>query len=203
MCETASPFRKGLHFCFRRGRTTASEAARVLRMKDPRIVIVGFMGCGKTTVAKALAARLECGMLDLDAVISALQNMSIPELIREQGESVFRDAETSALQVVLDRQQPRIIALGGGAWTVDRNRELINKHECVTVFLDAPYDLCWQRITDHPVPRPLALDEASAKKLYRERHPQYTLADIRVEVTDRISADELAARIAEAIKRRG
>ena len=168
--------------------------------RDRRIVIVGFMGSGKTTVAKALAAHLECGMLDLDAVISALQNMSIPELIREQGESAFRDAETSALQIVLDRLQPRIIALGGGAWTLERNRDLIRNHDCVTVFLDAPYDLCWQRITSHPVPRPLALDEP--EKLYRERHPQYALADIHVEVTDRMSADELAARIAEAIKRR-
>jgi shikimate kinase len=170
--------------------------------KDRRIVIVGFMGCGKTTVARALGARLECGMLDLDAIISAQQNMSIPEIISEQGESAFRDAETSALQIVLDRLQPRIIALGGGAWTLERNRDLISKHECVTVFLDAPYDLCWQRITDHPVARPLALDEPSAEKLYRERHPQYALANLRVEVTDRMSADELAAQIAEAIKRR-
>ena len=172
-------------------------------MKDRRIVIVGFMGCGKTTVAKALAARLECGMLDLDAIISAQQNMSIPELIRERGEAAFRDAETSALQIVLDRLQPRIIALGGGAWTLERNRDLINKHGCVTVFLDAPYNLCWQRIAKHPVPRPLALDEPSAEKLYRVRHSQYALADIRVEVTDRTGADELAAQIAEAIKRRG
>lgn len=171
--------------------------------KDRRIVIVGFMGSGKTTVAKALAARLGCGMLDLDAIISALQNMSVPDLIREQGESAFRDAETSALQVVLDRLQPRIIALGGGAWTLERNRELIDKHECVTVFLDAPYSLCWQRITDHPVPRPLALDERSAEKLYRERRPQYALAKIRVEVSEGTTADELALQIAEAIKRIG
>jgi shikimate kinase len=128
--------------------------------------------------------------------------MSVPELISERGESAFRDAETSALQVVLDRLQPRIIALGGGAWTLERNRDLINKHDCVTVFLDAPYDLCWQRITDHLVPRPLALDAPSAEKLYRERHPQYELANIRVEVTDKMSADDLAAQIAETIKRR-
>jgi shikimate kinase len=113
---------------------------------DQRIVIVGFMGSGKTTVAKALAARLGCGLADLDAIVCAQQNKSVPELIKEQGESSFRDAETAALQVVLDRQVPRIIALGGGAWTLERNRELINKYGCLTVWLDAPYDLCWQRI---------------------------------------------------------
>jgi shikimate kinase len=171
-------------------------------MKNHRIVIVGFMGCGKTTVAKALAARLECGMVDMDAAIAAQQKMSVPELIRERGEEAFRDAETSAIQVVLDRLQPRIIALGGGAWTLERNRDLINKHDCLTVFLDAPYDLCWQRITNHPVLRPLALDEFSAEKLFRERHALYALANIRVAVTDGTSADDLAAQIAEAIKRK-
>jgi shikimate kinase len=171
-------------------------------MKDLRIVIIGFMGCGKTTVARALAARLDCGMLDLDAIISAQQNMSIPELIKERGESGFRDAETFALQVVIDRLTPRIIALGGGAWTLERNRDLITKHGCLTIWLDAPYKLCWQRITNHPVPRPLALDGPSAERLYRERQPTYALANIRVEVTGGISADELAAQIAEAVKHR-
>ena len=168
---------------------------------DRRIVIVGFMGCGKTTVAKALAARLGCGLADLDAIVAAQQNMSVPDLINERGESSFRDAETAALQLVLDRQTPRIIALGGGAWTLERNRELINKHGCVTVWLDASYDLCWQRITDHPSPRPLALDETSARELYRERHPLYALANIRIAVTDKTSAEDLAAKAAEAIER--
>lgn len=170
---------------------------------DRRIVIVGFMGSGKTTVAKALAARLGCGLADLDAIVSAQQNMSVPQLIKEQGESSFRDAETAALQVVLDRQTPRIIALGGGAWTLERNRELINKHGCLTVWLDAPYDLCWQRITEHATPRPLALGEEKTSELYRVRRPLYALANLRVEVTDQLTADSLAGTIAEQIKRKG
>lgn len=168
---------------------------------DPRIVIIGFMGCGKTTVAKALAARLGCGMLDLDAIIAAQQTMSVPELIKDRGESGFRDAETAALQVVLDRQTPRIIALGGGAWTLERNRDLVNKRRCLTVWLDAPYDLCWQRISAQSVPRPLAPEEPAARKLYGERHPLYALANIRVGVTEKTSADDLAAEIAGAIER--
>ena len=168
---------------------------------DQRIVIVGFMGSGKTTVAKALAARLGCGLADLDAIVGAQQNKSVPELINEQGESSFRDAETAALQVALDRQAPRIVALGGGAWTLERNRELINKHGCLTVWLVASYDLCWQRITDQPTPRPLALDENAARELYRNRHPLYALANLRVEVTNKMSADDVAARITAAIER--
>jgi shikimate kinase len=103
---------------------------------------------------------------------------------------------------VLDRLTPRIIALGGGAWTLERNRDLINEHRCLTVFIDASYDLCWQRITDHPVPRPFALDEPSTRQLYRERHALYALADIRIEVTGTMSADEVAVKIVEEIKRK-
>jgi len=169
---------------------------------DHRIVIVGFMGCGKTTVSRALSARLGCGLVDLDAIITAQQNMSVPDLIQERGESGFREAETAALQVVLDRQTPRIIALGGGAWTLERNRDLIKEHGCLTVWLDAPYDLCWQRISAHSVRRPLAPEEATARKLYGERGPLYALADIRVDVTDHRSADDLAAEIAGAIEQR-
>jgi shikimate kinase len=172
-------------------------------MKDRRIVIVGFMGCGKTTVAKVLAARLECGMLDLDAIISAQQNQSVPDLIKERGEAGFREVETFTLQVVLDRLTPRIIALGGGAWTLERNRELITRTGCVTVFLDAAFDLCWQRITNHPVARPLALDPDSAAKLYGERHPLYALADIRIAVRDKSSADDLAQAIIAEMKSKG
>src|ERR1700704_309739 len=140
MCGKALPFRE----MFRLDSEQAEARWRAgcpRSIMDPRIVIVGFMGSGKTTVAKALAARLGCGLADLDAIVSAQQNMSAPQLINEQGESSFRDAETAALQVVLDRQAPRIIALGGGAWTLERNRDLINKHECITVWLDASYDL--------------------------------------------------------------
>ena len=165
-------------------------------MKNRRIVIVGFMGCGKTTVAKSLAARLECGMLDLDAIISAQQNMSIPELIRERGESAFREAETSALQVVLDRLQPRIIALGGGAWTLERNRDLISKHECITVWLDAPFELCWERIISSANKvRPLAPDRESAQNLYNSRRRSYGLTELRIEVSDSTTAEVLASEV--------
>src|SRR5258708_32013298 len=99
-----------------------------------RIVIVGFMGSGKTTVAKALAARLGCGLADLDAIVTAQQNMSVPDSIKGRGESSFPDSETAALQVVLDRQTPRIIALGGGASTLERKRDLTNKHGCLTAW---------------------------------------------------------------------
>lgn len=169
-------------------------------MNDRRIVIVGFMGCGKTTVAGALAARLDCGLVDLDDVVAEQQRMSVPDLISQRGEPGFRDAETAALQLVLARQTPRIVALGGGAWTLEKNRDLIHKHGCLSVWLDAPFELCWQRISAQSEPRPLAPEEQTARSLYRERHPLYVLAGLRVAVTDRTTAEDLAAEIARAIE---
>lgn len=173
------------------------------RWQQRTVVITGFMGAGKTLVAKALASLLNCQMLDLDTIISEQENLSVAELIKERGESKFRDAETLALQQFLERKPARIIALGGGAWTLERNRNLINENNCLTIFLDVPFELCWKRITEQEADRPLALDRSAADQLFRERQPIYELADLHIKVTEEQSADELASEISAAMKRRG
>jgi shikimate kinase len=96
-----------------------------------RIIITGFMAAGKTTVAKALARHLSCQMIDLDRIITEREQRDIPALIRDEGEARFRQAETLALRVVLKNKMWRVIALGGGAWTLESNRALITEHNCV------------------------------------------------------------------------
>jgi shikimate kinase len=171
-------------------------------VKLRRIVIVGFMGAGKTTVARALASKMQLESLDLDEIISEQQKTTIPDLIKDKGEATFRDSETFMLGVVLERKVAQIIGLGGGAWMSERNRELINKHDCLTIFLDAPFELCWKRITEQDEVRPLALDRGSAHKLYRERQPVYELAELHVKVGEEASADDLAAEIVSSLRRR-
>ncbi|HMF56483.1 MAG TPA: shikimate kinase [Pyrinomonadaceae bacterium] len=169
---------------------------------SPRtIVITGFMAAGKTTVAKALARRLNCEMIDLDSIIVEHEKRTIPDLINKAGEETFRQAETYSLEIVLKGKIARIIALGGGAWMLERNRELIANHKCITVWLDAPFELCWERITNDDVARPLALDRESAHKLFIERRPQYELAQLRMKVIADKSADELASDIELAARR--
>jgi len=170
-------------------------------MKDRCIIIVGFMGCGKTTVASALARLRNCGMLDLDEIISEQEDKTIFEIIKERGESGFRRAETFALSAVLKGKRASIIALGGGAWIIERNRALIAGHGCLTIFLDAPFELCWKRISAEDLVRPLALDQSSAHELYRERRPVYELADLRIPATEEKSADDLASEIVAKMKR--
>src|SRR5262245_13296867 len=115
-------------------------------MKNRRVVIVGFMGCGKTTVAKALARRLGCEMIDLDTFITEREGRSPAQIIMEDGEIPFRKTESQALRNALEIDEARVIALGGGAWTIEANRALVAQHKGLSVWLDAPFELCWQRI---------------------------------------------------------
>jgi shikimate kinase len=164
-----------------------------------RIVITGFMAAGKTSVARALAARLDCRMIDLDYIITERERRSVPQLINDEGEARFREAEGRALRVVLEMKRARVIALGGGSWTIAENRRLIAEHDCITVWLDASFELCWQRITESAEARPLASDRETAERLYEERRPVYALAGLRIHATPDKSIEDLAAEIAAAL----
>ncbi|HEV7842800.1 MAG TPA: shikimate kinase, partial [Pyrinomonadaceae bacterium] len=139
-----------------------------MSVQERRIVITGFMAAGKTSVAQALARRLDCRIIDLDYLITERERRSVPALISDEGIEQFREAERRALGVVLEMNRARVIALGGGAWTIEENRTLIAGHDCFTVWLDAPFELCWQRITGSEEVRPLAQDRESARRLYDE-----------------------------------
>jgi shikimate kinase len=165
------------------------------RQASQRIVIAGFMGAGKTCVAGALARRLGCAWADLDTVVAEREGRTPRELIEGEGEAVFRAAETRALHEVLERGEARVVALGGGAWTLERNRALCAAHDCLTIWLDAPFELCWQRTLRDAGARPLARTRDSAARLYEERRALYALAALRVEVEEVASAEDVAASI--------
>ncbi|MEP6911170.1 MAG: shikimate kinase [bacterium] len=164
------------------------------------IIITGFMGSGKTTIGRGLARILGCEMLDLDHVIAEREGRTAREIIEQDGEQSFREIETRILHEVLENSPMGVIALGGGAWTLDSNRNLINKNGCVTVWLDAPFELCWERILLSGSSRPLARDEGQARMLYVERRPQYALAKLHIRVVANKSTDEIYAEIAERLR---
>ncbi len=164
-----------------------------------RIVLTGFMGAGKTTVAAALARRLNCVSVDLDEMISRAEKRSVAALIRGEGEARFRIIETLCLRRVLEQKAARVIALGGGTWTLLENRALISEHDGFTIWLDAPFELCWQRIKGAEGERPLAQDVAAARQLYDERRSVYELAALRVRIKADCDADEVASEIVQAL----
>jgi shikimate kinase len=165
---------------------------------DQPIIITGFMGAGKTTVAHALAHRLNCSVIDLDRMITGKELRSPKEIIEQDGEPAFRDVETRRLREALALEPRGVIALGGGAWTLQRNRDLVVQHQGYTVWLDAPFELCWQRIVAGESERPLAPNEEQARGLYAERRHFYELASLHLIADGKMGVDELATIIAGA-----
>jgi shikimate kinase len=164
-------------------------------MKQRPVVITGFMAAGKTSVARALAGQLRCAATDLDEKITSVAQRTPGELITQEGEAAFRHIETKALRQSLE-EGARVIALGGGAWTIPDNRKLIADFDCLTVWLDTPFELCWKRIITAGADRPLARNQEQARALYHLRQPLYELAKLRIEARDDVDANELARRLA-------
>jgi shikimate kinase len=167
-------------------------------MTNQKIIIVGFMGSGKSTVAAALGRQLNLAVIDLDDAVAEAEGRTPGELIEQKGEPAFRDVETKRLREVLGQDARAVIALGGGAWTIAENRELIaQQNAAITVWLDAPFELCWDRITTTTTAkRPLAQTMAAGEQLYRKRQADYALADKTIRVSENDSAETLAEKIA-------
>lgn len=169
--------------------------------RAPRlIVLTGFMGAGKTTVAASLARQLNCDVIDLDELIEQREKRSVASIIREDGEAQFRQTETAVLSQVLTEKTTGVVALGGGTWAIERNRELIKEHGALSIWLDASFTLCWQRITRVKHDRPLARTREQTRRLYDQRRPLYELAALRIDVSVERSAAKVAAEIIQSLQ---
>lgn len=163
----------------------------ILKLKrTPGIYLAGFMGSGKSTIGKALAEELGWAFLDLDEEIERTQGVEIREFFETQGEEKFREIESAALTKVVDlvsRGQPKIVALGGGTFQSEENRQLTSDHG-VSIWLDCPFEVVAERVAGYEH-RPLALDADRFRKLFDDRRAHYAKADYTVET----GADEASA----------
>ncbi len=157
------------------------------------LFLLGFMASGKTTVGRALAAQLKSPFIDLDEEIINRAGKPIAEIVRQEGEPYFRQLETECLQQAA-RGKAVVIALGGGAFTQAVNREVVALTG-ISIWLDAPFELCWQRIQSDTVVRPLAPTREEANLRYQQRSPLYQQAQMRVPVTAEASPEALATQI--------
>lgn len=165
-----------------------------MKLRGP-LVITGFMGCGKSEVARALAHRFDLTIIDLDDKIATQYGQTAAQLIIDEGEPAFRAIETSTLREVLKSHTAVVIALGGGAWITEANRKLIAAHEGLAVWLDTAFAVCWQRIAASAADRPLGRTRDQAEQLFHLRRPIYQLADIQVPVMDHEHVNDTVARI--------
>lgn len=167
--------------------------------KVDRIVLTGFMGVGKSTVARHLARLTGKRRVDLDDRIERRERVPIPEIIEKRGIDAFRELETATLGDVLSDPELSIISLGGGAWTLERNRELIRSSGVTAVWLESTFEHCWRNIRASRKERPLVKDRAQALKMFEERERYYCLADWHFVIDRGYNSFEIAQQIARDI----
>ena len=169
----------------------------ILKLKrTPGIYLVGFMGCGKSTIGRALADEIGWRFIDLDEEIEKAEKCSISEIFEQRGEPAFRLLETAELRKRvrnIECGQPFVVALGGGAFLQENNCELLST-KGVSIWLDCPFETIQQRIAGQ-THRPLAQDPAKFRELYESRRPGYGRADYRIEV----SSDDPAETVAKIL----
>lgn len=167
--------------------------------KDVRIALTGFMGVGKSSVARHLANRLRCERIDLDTYIERHTGREIAEILRSDGEPAYRKIETDCLQHALVSGGCNILSLGGGTWTLEHNRTMIREAGFTSIWLEATFDHCWQNIRKSRKERPLAKNKDAALALFESRQSVYCLADWHFVVRADSSSYDVAAQIVDQI----
>jgi shikimate kinase len=155
-----------------------------------RILLVGMMGAGKTTVGRALATRLGYGYVDSDYQVESRTGQTVREIFETRGEAAFREDEKLALREALAADGPMVVSVAGGAVLDPDNREQL-RHAGLVVWLKASPEVLARRVvsqgprTGH---RPLLGDDplSALTHLYRARAPLYEeLADLVIDVEER------------------
>ena len=167
--------------------------------KDVRIALTGFMGVGKSSVARHLEHITGCRRVDLDALIEESSGREIGEMIDTDGTEAFRLVESEVLKRVLENENGCVLSLGGGTWTIPRNRELIREHRFTSVWLESSFDHCWYNLKFSRKERPLARDKEAARALFEERQRSYCLADWHFVVQSGLTSFDIAQQIAEQV----
>jgi shikimate kinase len=162
------------------------------RRRKKLIYILGFMGCGKSTVGGLLAEQLGWSFIDLDTTIEAGQGASVREIFDRAGESFFREIERAAL-VEVSKTEPAVVALGGGTFVQKPNIEFIRENGGTTVWLDCSIQELVRRC-EGKNDRPLFRDPLSFARLLDQRLPYYELAEFRVSTEGR-SPEEVVDQI--------
>lgn len=165
------------------------------------IILIGFMGAGKTTVGRRLAALLGRELLDTDQQIERQAGMTINRIFETEGEASFRRRETEALRRLADRKAPAVISAGGGLPLREENREIL-KTLGLTVYLRVRPETVLQRLEgDHT--RPLLAGEhpeETVRRLLEERGGIYAMAASLTADTDGKSPEAIAEEIRGAME---
>lgn len=180
---------------------TEQAAATIRRRLGARsLVMVGLMGCGKSTIGRRLAARLDVPFVDADDEIERSAQKTIPEIFADHGEAYFRDGERRVIHRLL-QSGPQVLATGGGAYMNPETRATI-RMAGIAIWLRAELPVLMRRVMKRDN-RPLLKvedPENVMRRLMQTRYPVYADADLTVESRDvphEVIVDEIIATLDE------
>ena len=165
-----------------------------------KIILLGYMGCGKSTIAKLLANSTSFSYLDLDEIIEKNENASVKNIFSEKGEIYFRKLEHQILAALIQNQDSFVLSLGGGTPCYSNNHEFLNADHVISIYLNASVDTLYERLLNSNSERPLIanknpeeMKEFIAKSLF-DRSYYYNQAQFKISV-DGKSSEEIISEI--------
>ena len=166
------------------------------------VILIGFMGVGKGSVAREVIKHSDYMAIDTDDLIESMENRKVKEIFSDNGEVYFRRLEKDVSLWLQNSVKNTLISTGGGFYKV-KNLKKIG----TVVLLDSPFDEIIKRIKKHPnaarklKKRPLLSDLKKAKELYNQRRPEYLeLADVVIDVTKK-SAQDCSKELLKKVKK--
>ncbi|HEU4495998.1 MAG TPA: shikimate kinase [Flavobacterium sp.] len=169
-----------------------------------KVIIIGYMGSGKSTIARLLSEKMQVKALDLDQIIENHTGVAIKNIFEAEGEIYFRKLESKIFREIMDSDESFILSLGGGTPCYANNHELLNAGGAVSFYLKCSIETLYQRLHLAKEGRPLIaakdegqLKEFIAKSLF-DRSFYYNQASYAISADGR-SADEIVADIWERL----
>ena len=165
-----------------------------------KIVLLGYMGCGKSVIGTFLAKKLNVPFIDLDHEIEKYTQQTITEIFQSKGEIYFRKIEHEVFKTLLNESKDFVLSLGGGTPCYYNNHELLNRNDVVSIYLKASVSTLVSRLSNEKENRPLLheQDENSLRdyinKHLFDRNYYYHQATKTILVDDK-SVNEIAEEI--------
>lgn len=164
------------------------------------IILIGFMGSGKSTYGKLIANKLGYSFVDTDSFIERKEGRSISDIFADDGEDYFRSLETEVLKELMQVQKPQVLSLGGGTPLRQCNREIMK--EGYTIFLKITADEAYRRLKDDSERPLLKVQDPKARieELLLERNPLYEAAADYVLYEKNKSLDDIFYELSEIVR---
>jgi len=136
-----------------------------------KIILLGYMGSGKSTIAKSLAEKTQMQLFDLDKIIEDRTNLSIKSIFETKGEVYFRKLEHEIFKELIASDESSIISLGGGTPCYANNHEMLNGDGIASFYLKGSIETLYERLVSTKENRPLIADQSEDEmKEYIAKH---------------------------------